>query len=100
MAGKPSNSERVCRELARVKLQDLSDRYAKLSALLSEADTVLDQDLFRSCSKEYVKLEPIVKCFHEYQKVQKNLEDIKTLMDSDPLTPEASSLRPYANLCW
>ena len=67
------------------KLESLSDRYDELAALLSEAEVIMDQDLFRAYSKEYAELEPVVKCFSEYQQVVENIEEAELMMtDSDP----------------
>ena len=49
------------------KLTTLADRYNEISNLLSESDIIRDQDRFRELSKEYAQLEPLVKCFHDYQ---------------------------------
>ncbi|GAA0836105.1 MULTISPECIES: peptide chain release factor 1 [Marinomonas] len=67
------------------KLESLSDRYDELAAQLSEAEVIMDQDLFRAYSKEYAELEPVVKCFNEYQQVVENIEEAELMMtDSDP----------------
>ncbi|REG83013.1 peptide chain release factor 1 [Marinomonas pollencensis] len=67
------------------KLESLSDRYDELAALLSEAEVIMDQDLFRAYSKEYAELEPVVKCFSEYQQVVENIEEAELMMtDPDP----------------
>ncbi len=70
--------------LIKFRLEDLSDRYEELAALLSDADVIMDQDLFRLYSKEYAELEPIVKCFNEYQQVEENLHEAELMMtDAD-----------------
>lgn len=67
------------------KLESLSDRYDELAALLSEAEVIMDQDLLRSYSKEYAELEPVVKCFNEYQQIEENLDEAELMMtDPDP----------------
>ncbi|MEL0637837.1 MULTISPECIES: peptide chain release factor 1 [Marinomonas] len=69
----------------KLKLESLSDRYDELAVQLSEAEVIMDQDLFRSYSKEYAELEPVVKCFNEYQQVADNIEEAELMMtDSDP----------------
>ncbi|MGB2065795.1 MAG: peptide chain release factor 1, partial [Marinomonas gallaica] len=50
------------KESIKFKLESLSERYEELAALLSEAEVIMDQDLFRNYSKEYAELEPVVKC--------------------------------------
>lgn len=69
----------------KLKLESLCERYEELAALLSEADVIMDQNLFRSYSKEYAELEPVVKCFNEFQQVLENIEEAELMMtDSDP----------------
>jgi len=67
------------------KLEQLSDRYQEVSALLASADVIADQNKFRELSKEYAELEPLVKCFAEYGTCQRALEEAQQLLnDSDP----------------
>lgn len=48
------------------KLETLAERYQELGHLLSDPDTIRDQTRFRSCSKEYAELEPLVLEFQLY----------------------------------
>ncbi|AEE87969.1 Peptide chain release factor 1 [Francisella cf. novicida Fx1] len=59
----------------KAKLQSLIERHEEVSALLSEAGIISDQNKFRDLSKEYSHLEPIVKAFKEYTQA---LEDKQT----------------------
>ncbi|TDO96477.1 peptide chain release factor 1 [Marinomonas balearica] len=73
------------KESIKLKLESLAERYEELAALLSEADVIMDQNLFRNYSKEYAELEPVVKCFEEYQLVLENIEEAQLMLtDSDP----------------
>ena len=66
------------------KLDTLNERYEEVGALLSDSDTIADQDKFRSLSKEYAELEPVVKAYENYRSVDDNLEESRLLMkDSD-----------------
>ena len=66
------------------KLDHLSERYEEAGALLSDGDIISDQNRFRSLSKEYAELEPVVKSYQEYQSVLENIEEAKLLFkDSD-----------------
>ena len=56
----------------KAKLQSLIERHEEVSALLSDAEIISDQNKFRDLSKEYSHLEPIVKAFKEYSQA---LED-------------------------
>jgi len=73
------------KESIKLKLETLADRYEELSAQLSNAEVIMNQDLFRSYSKEYAELEPVVKCFEEFQQIMENLAEAEIMMtDSDP----------------
>ena len=66
------------------KLDILSERYEEVGALLSDADTIADQSKYRTLSKEYAELEPIVKTFHSYRDVVASIVEAKSLLkDSD-----------------
>jgi peptide chain release factor 1 len=49
------------------KLENLSERLQEISALLSDAETISDQNRFRDLSQEYAQLKPVVDTFDEYQ---------------------------------
>jgi len=63
------------------RLESLSERYEELAALMSEPENISDQNKFRDFSKEYAELEPVVKCFAQYQAAQEDINEAKTLMD-------------------
>ncbi len=66
------------------KLGDLVDRYEELGALLSDSETISDQDRFRKLSMEYAEIEPVVKCYSRYQQVGTNAEEAEALLsDAD-----------------
>ena len=67
------------------KLEALIDRHEELSHLLGTADIIADQNKFRSLSKEYAELEPIVEIFSAYQQGNESIQTSKELLkDSDP----------------
>ena len=66
------------------KLDLLLDRYEELGALLSDADVISDQNRFRSYSKEYADIEPVVICFRQFESQSSELEDAQVMSkDSD-----------------
>lgn len=68
----------------RSKLDGLAERHEELSALLSSADIVQNQDKFRAYSKEYSDLSPIVEAFQKYCSVSGHIESAAELLkDSD-----------------
>lgn len=78
------------KESMKVKLESLVERHQEVEALLSQSETVLDQDLFRRLSQEYAELEPVVTCFRQWRQQQENLE-AALLMGQDP-DPEMREL--------
>ena len=67
------------------KLDNLDERYQEVAALLSDSETIADQNKFRELSKEYAELEPVVKAYVDYRDVINNLQEAKLLLkDSDP----------------
>lgn len=67
------------------KLDNLSDRFEELTALLGDAEVISKQTQFRAYSKEYAEIEPVIATFRELRKVQGDLEGAQALLkDSDP----------------
>lgn len=68
----------------RQKLELLLERHQEISALLSDAEVIHDQQRFRELSKEYAYLQPIVDTFQKYQLNLQTLANAEQLMsDSD-----------------
>ena len=68
------------------KLSNLKDRYEELEALLSDGEVIGNQDRFRSLSKEFAEIEPVVKAFTAYQAIQDQLQQAREMQkdaDSD-----------------
>ncbi len=67
------------------KLELLHDRYEELTALLGDAETISDQPRFRSLSKEYAEVEPVILAFRDFCQVQDDLAVAQAMLkDSDP----------------
>lgn len=67
------------------KLDRLKERYEEVSALLSEADIISNQNKFRDLSKEFAELEPVVIGYRNYLQLLDNIEEAKQLIaDGDP----------------
>tara|TARA_R110002073_G_scaffold92997_3_gene217587 strand:- start:7986 stop:9071 length:1086 start_codon:yes stop_codon:yes gene_type:complete len=67
------------------KLEMLSDRHEEVSALLSDSQTIADQNKFRELSREYSELEPVVACHAQYRQVQADMDEARVMMDdADP----------------
>ncbi len=80
------------------KLDQLIERYEELAALLSDADTISDQNRFRAYAKEYAEIEPVVLSYRDWQQKSEELGEAQQLTDdSDPeiremATEEVASL--------
>ena len=62
------------------KLDRLKERYEEVSALLSEADIISNQNKFRDLSKEFAELEPVVIGYRNYLQLLDNIEEAKHLI--------------------
>ncbi len=75
------------------KLDNLSDRFEELTALLGDAEVIAKQSQFRAYSREYAEIEPVIATFRELRKVQGDLEGAQALLkDSDPDLREMAEL--------
>lgn len=63
------------------KLDHLLDRHGELSALLSDAETISDQEKFRALSKEFAEIEPLVHCYSDYRQVLDDIDTAKAMLD-------------------
>ena len=67
------------------KFEDLSDRLQELSALLADPDTIHEQQRFRTLSKEYAQISPIITCYERYKSVQADIAGLQEMVrDKDP----------------
>ncbi len=55
------------KESITLKLESVRDRFEEIAGLLADPDVIGDQNQFRSLSKEYARVEPVVALFREYQ---------------------------------
>ncbi len=67
----------------RAKLENLSERLQEIGALLSDPDTIADQNKFRALSQEYAELDPVIACFNKHQQAEEDIETSQEMM-SDP----------------
>lgn len=67
------------------KLDHLSDRFEELSALLSDSETLSNQDKYRSYSREYAELEPLIQTYQQYSQAQQGILAAQQMTsDEDP----------------
>ena len=67
------------KESIRFKLESVSDRFEEIAGLLADPDVIGDQNQFRNLSKEYSRVEPVVKLFQEYQSLTDELSAAKEM---------------------
>ncbi|MFT5260378.1 MAG: peptide chain release factor 1 [Saprospiraceae bacterium] len=65
------------------KLEQLSDRYEEILALLSDQDTIANQNEFRKLSIELSDIEPVISAFTRYGEVDKELAETRKMAKDD-----------------
>ena len=65
------------------KLETLTVRPEEVSALLGDSETISDQDKFRELSREYSELEAVVRCYADYSRMKRDIEEARAMLD-DP----------------
>ena len=67
------------------KLADLVERHEEVSALLSDPETIGDQARFRELSREYARLEPVVRDYQAWRQARAEQEAAQEMAgDRDP----------------
>ncbi|MEE8428212.1 MAG: peptide chain release factor 1 [Gammaproteobacteria bacterium] len=67
------------------KLESLAERFEEVGNLLAEPSVLGDQKQLRNLSMEFAKLEPVVKCLHDYKQALKQIQSAEELtQDPDP----------------
>ncbi|WP_218309431.1 peptide chain release factor 1 [Alteromonas antoniana] len=65
------------------KLENLSERFEEVQALLGDPDIIGNQDKFRNLSKEFSQLEDVVAGFNRYKQAVGNLESAQEMLNED-----------------
>ena len=67
------------------KLEQIQERHSEVSALLSDADTIADQNNYRKLSMEYAHLTPVVDTFQAWTQAQDDVTAAQEMLkDPDP----------------
>jgi len=67
------------------KLEVLVERFEEVQALLSDPETISNQDKFKALSKEFSQLEEVTKVFHRYQEAENDFATAEEMLkDDDP----------------
>ena len=69
------------RDSIRFKLESVCDRFEEIAGLLSDPDVIADQNQFRDLSKEYSRVEPIVKLFGEFESIDEDIAAAQEMAD-------------------
>jgi len=68
----------------RTKLESTRDRFEEIAGLLADPSVISDQNQFRDLSREYSRLEPIIRLFGQYEDVVGDIAAAKEMVnDSD-----------------
>lgn len=73
------------------KLNVLAERYEELMHLLGDPEVINDQPKYTAYSKEYAKLEPVVKDFNYWKSLKSDIEGAKELLE-DPDMAELAQM--------
>ncbi len=71
------------KESIRRKLEQASDRYQEITALLSDAGVQNDQDQYRALTREYAQIEPVVQTWQQYVALEHDIESANEML-ADP----------------
>ena len=67
------------------KLENLCHRFEEVTALLADGEVQNDQERFRSLSREYAQLNPVISCFKAHRDAVEAIAYAETLLrDKDP----------------
>ena len=67
----------------RGRLDQLSERFEEITALLADPDVQSDQKLFRSLGREYAQLEPVAQCYGRFRDLEVEIASARDMLD-DP----------------
>jgi len=84
-----SFNSRICNKSVKAsiqnKLDNLSQRFEEITALMTEPEVQNDQNRFRALGKEYARLNPVISNFRDYRAAMDEIEYAETLaLDDDP----------------
>lgn len=65
------------------RLDNLVERFEEITALLADPDVIADQTRFQRLSREYARLESLVKNVDAYHATEKALEEARTLLQGE-----------------
>ncbi len=67
------------------KLEEIEKRYIELEVSLAKPEIISNQELFQELAKTYSELGEIVSVYREYKQIEKEISDLKSLLDDPEL---------------
>jgi len=68
------------KESIRRKLDQIQDRFEEITGLLADPEVQSEQDRYRSLSREYAQLEPVMECYRRYRESEEELESAREML--------------------
>lgn len=65
------------------KLDQLRDRHEEIHALLSDPDTIADQNAFRKLSIELSDIDPVIENFQRYRELEQEIAETRLMAEDD-----------------
>lgn len=65
------------------KLDQLSDRHEEIHALLSDPDTISDQNAFRKLSIELSEIDPVIENFQQYTALEQEIDEARAMAEDE-----------------
>jgi len=67
-----------------VQLESIEEKVKKLEELMTDPEVLKDQSKIQSIAKEHKELSEILNLYNEYKKVNRQIEEVKQLLNSTP----------------
>jgi len=67
----------------KTKLENLSERFDEIAALLSQPEVQGDQNKFRSLSQEYAQINPLVNCYNNFLENEETISAAQEMLTED-----------------
>jgi peptide chain release factor 1 len=74
------------------ELEDMREKYRRLTQSLSDPSLVNDPQKIRKIAKERAELEPVVKKFEAYEKILKGIKDDREILGDSSAEPELKDM--------
>ena len=65
----------------RSKLEQITERFEEITALLSDPEIQANQNQYRGLSQEYAQLDPVVDCFGRYRSAEQAISSAKEMLE-------------------